>query len=42
VDLLLNPEVWIAFLTLLALEGVMNCGSYAVASRHGESKTVPK
>jgi hypothetical protein len=24
------------------LEGVMNSGSYAVASRHGESKTVPK
>jgi hypothetical protein len=26
----------------VSLEGVMNCGSYAVASRHGESKTVPK
>jgi MFS family permease len=27
---------------LVPLEGVMNSGSYAVASRHGESKTVPK
>src|SRR5215212_5152231 len=29
-------------LLTLAVEGVMNSGSYAVASSHGESKTVPK